>query len=60
MNKGVTGITYTSYAVGAFLLALCNQTLILALLLGMVLVIEKDEWCSKQVLQAFLLCPNLA
>ncbi|MFI3236836.1 MAG: hypothetical protein R3Y47_02260 [Lachnospiraceae bacterium] len=56
MTKGTTGITYVAYATAAFILAICNQTTLLALLLGFVLVVEKNEWLGKQVIQAFLLC----
>ncbi|MDL2294339.1 hypothetical protein LJC60_06880 [Ruminococcaceae bacterium OttesenSCG-928-D13] len=55
MNKGKLGIVMTTYSVVAFVLALTGQLLLCALLLGFVLVYEKDEYTSRQCLTAFFL-----
>lgn len=55
MRKGNYGICFCFYAVLAFVLAFLGQTLICALLLGFVIVAEKDEWAVRQVMQAFFL-----
>lgn len=61
MNKGNTGVFLWFYAMMAFVLAIFGQTLLCALLCGFVLIVEKDEWCSRQAIQAVLLClVNLA
>lgn len=52
MRKGNYGITYVCYATLAMILAWFGQTLLLALLTMFVIVVEKDEWASKQCLQA--------
>ena len=39
----------------AFVLAILGQTLLCGMLLGFVIVIQKDEWLTKQVMQAFFL-----
>ncbi|MFZ2539071.1 MAG: hypothetical protein WAX04_09230, partial [Oscillospiraceae bacterium] len=55
MKKGNYGIFLTFYALLAFVLAFLGQTLLCGLLLGFVILAEKDEWASKQVMQAFFL-----
>lgn len=55
MSKGKYGIYLWFYAVVAFILAFLGQTLLCGILLGFVIVAEKDEWLSKQVMQAFFL-----
>ena len=55
MKKGTFGIKLSFYAVLAFVLAFLGQTLLLGLLLGFVLVAEKDEWLTRQTMQAFFL-----
>lgn len=55
MQKGKFGICLWFYAVLAFILAFLGQTLLCGLLLGFVIATEKNEWLSKQVMQAFFL-----
>ena len=55
MKKGTFGIKLSFYAVLAFVLAFLGQTLLLGLLLGFVIVAEKDEWMTRQTMQAFFL-----
>ncbi len=55
MSKGKYGIYLWFYAAVAFILAFLGQTLLCGILLGFVIVAEKDEWLSKQVMQAFFL-----
>lgn len=52
MRKGKLGVAFVFYAAAAFVLAYFGQTTVLALLTGVVLIIEKDEWASKMCLQA--------
>ena len=61
MQKGKYGICYWFYAALAFILAFLGQILLSGLLLGFVIVAEKDEWLTKQVMQAFFLsiCSSL-
>ena len=53
MQKGKFGIYLWFYAMLAFVLAFLGQVLLAGLLLGFVIVAEKDEWVIKQVMQAF-------
>ena len=55
MSKGKYGIYLWFYAAVAFILAFLGQTLLCGILLGFVIVAEKNEWLSKQVIQAFFL-----
>ena len=55
MRKDRFNICISFYAVLAFVLAILGQTLLCGLLLGFVIVIQKDEWLTKQVMQAFFL-----
>ena len=53
MQKGKFGIDLWFYAMLAFVLAFLGQVLLAGLLLGFVIVAEKDEWVIKPVMQAF-------
>lgn len=55
MKKGKYGICLWFYAMVAFVLAFLGQTLLCGLLLGFVILAERDEWLTKQVIQAFFL-----
>lgn len=55
MRKGKLGISLVFYAVLAFVLAFLRQTTLCFLVLGLVLVAERDEWTSRQVMQATFL-----
>ncbi len=55
MTKGKYGIVLGFYAALGFILAVFGQTLLCGLLLGFVVVTEKNDWLTKQVLQAFFL-----
>ena len=55
MRKDRFNICISFYAVLAFVLAILGQTLLCGMLLGFVIVIQKDEWLTKQVMQAFFL-----
>lgn len=56
MEKGNYGIRLAFYGVAAFVLAFMGWTTGLFLLLGVVVLAEKSEWASRQVLQATFLC----
>ena len=53
--KGKYGIRLAVYGVLAFILAYLGSTTLLFLLLGVVLLAEKNEWATRQVLQAVVL-----
>ncbi len=53
MKKGNLGIILPFYAVLGFILAVIGSPTQTLLLLGFVAVVEKDEWLTKQVIQAF-------
>lgn len=55
MKKDQYGISLTFYAVLAFALVILGQTLLGGLLLGFVIVVQKDEWLTRQTMQAFFL-----
>ena len=55
MQKGKLGICLPFYAILGLILAFLGQTLLCALLLGFVLVVERDEWAGRQTMQAFFL-----
>lgn len=55
MRKGKLGISLTTYAVVSFVLALFGQMLLCALVLAVALIVEKDEWTSRQCMTAFFL-----
>ena len=50
------GIKLTFYGALAFVLAIFGQTLLCGLLLGFSIVLVKDRWLCRQVMQAFFLC----
>ena len=60
MEKGAFGIKLSAYAVVALVFAFLGQTTLLALLLGFVIVTEKNEWLTRQVMQVFFLVLGLA
>ena len=55
MKKGKYGVCLWFYAMVAFVLAFLGQTLLCGLLLGFVILAERDAWLSRQVIQAFFL-----
>ena len=55
MRKDSFGICLSFYAMLGFVLALLGQTMLALLLLGVVIVVEKDQWLTMQVMQAFFL-----
>lgn len=55
MEKGKFGIRLSFYAVVAFLFVILGYSTPLFLLAGVVIVGEKDEWASRQVIQAICL-----
>lgn len=55
MKKDQYGISIIFYAVLAFALVILGQTLLGGLLLGFVIVVHKDNWLTRQVMQAFFL-----
>ena len=55
MQKGKYGVCLWFYALVAFILAFLGQVLLGGLLLGFVIVAEKNEWLTGQVMQAFFL-----
>lgn len=55
MRKDNFGICLSFYAVLGFVFALLGQTVPALLLLGFVIVVEKDQWLTMQVMQAFFL-----
>lgn len=56
MQKGKFGIYLPFYAIVAFILAFLGELLLCLVVLGFVIVVEKNEWLTKQVMQAFFLC----
>lgn len=60
MEKGVFGFKLSTYAVLAIIFAFLGQTTLLALLLGFVIVTEKNEWLTRQVMQVFFLAIGLS
>ena len=55
MKKGKFGVCLWFYAVLAFVLAFLGQVLLGALLLGFVIATEKDEWLTRQTIEALCL-----
>lgn len=55
MKKGKFEIILSFYAVLAFILAFLGMQTLIFLLLGFVILAERDEWTVKQVLQALML-----
>ena len=56
MEKGKYGIRLCFYTVSAFILAYLGYSTVLFLLAGVVLLAEKNEWATRQVIQAICLC----
>lgn len=56
MEKGKLGIRLCFYSTLAFILAFLGYSTLLFLLAGVVLIAEKDEFTTRQVIQAFCLC----
>ena len=56
MEKGVLGIRLCFYTVLAFILAAFGSTTLLFLLAGVVLIVEKNAWATRQIIQAICLC----
>jgi len=61
MKVGNSGLSLGFYAAFAFILALVGQITLVTLLLAFVIIVEKDEWLTLQVLQALILivCSNV-
>jgi len=55
MSKGKHGITLPAIAVIAFILSFFGLTEILVLVTGYALIVESDNWLTKQTLQALYL-----
>ncbi len=55
MRKDRFGICLSFYAVIAFVFTILGQTTLGAMLLGFVILVQQDEWLTRQVMQAFLL-----
>lgn len=56
MEKGKFGIRICFYTVLAFVLTALGYSTLLFLVAGVVLLAEKSEWGSRQVIQAIVLC----
>lgn len=52
MEKGKFGVSLAFYGVAGFVLAMLGWTTGLFLLAGVVLIGEKNEWASRQIIQA--------
>lgn len=55
MRKGNLGLNLLFYPIVAFALVIAGQTMLCGVLLGLVLIVEKDEWVARQSMQAFFL-----
>lgn len=55
MTKGKYGLSLAAVAILSFVLAFFGFVEVLVLVLGFALVLEKDKWLSRQVMQAFYL-----
>lgn len=55
LRKGKLGIVLNFYPIVAFVLAILGQPLLCGLILGFVLLVEKDEWTTRQCMQALFL-----
>lgn len=55
MEKGKFGIRLAFYAVAAFVLAIIGNFTALLLVAGVAILVEKDEWASRQTIQALCL-----
>ena len=56
MRRGIFGFDIWFYGIVALLLAVCQQPLVLGGLMLFVMLVEKDEWLNRQVMQALLMC----
>lgn len=56
MRKDNYGICLSFYAVLGFVFAMLGHTTLSLLLLGFVIVVQKDKWLTMQVMEAFFLC----
>lgn len=56
MEKGKLGIKICFYAVLSFILAALGYSTALFMVAGVVLLVEKNEWATRQVIQALALC----
>lgn len=56
MEKGKLGLRLSFYGVAAFVLAFMGHSTLLFLLLGIVLLVEKNDFVTRQVIQAICLC----
>lgn len=56
MEKGKLGLRMSFYTVCAFIFAFLGYSTLLFLLAGVVLLVEKDEWATRQMIQALCLC----
>lgn len=54
MEKGKSGITLAFFAAISFIFAATGNSLALVLLAGFAILYEKNEWLTRQVLQALL------
>lgn len=55
MEKGQTGVRFAFYAVAAFVLALLGYSTGLFILTAAVIIAEKNEWATRQIIQACVL-----
>ncbi len=55
MKKGKFGILLAYYAVIAFVLVILKQPVLIALVAAAAIFLEKDEWLSRQTIQALML-----
>lgn len=56
METGKLGLRLAFYGVTAFILAFLGYSTLIFLLAGVALLVEKNEWATRQVIQAFCLC----
>lgn len=56
MRKGRFGIVLCLYPILAFACVIVDQPILCALVFGFALFAERDEWASRQSLQALILC----
>lgn len=56
MEKGQLGLRLSFYAVVAFIFVLFGQITPLILLTGVAIIVEKNVWLTRQMIQAVALC----
>ena len=56
METGKLGLRLAFYGVTAFILAFLGYSTLIFLLAGVALLVEKSEWATRQIIQAFGLC----